>query len=130
MSDSKKILIVDDNKEFVESTKDLIEAAGYEVVVAYDGDSGLETAKATRPDLMILDVMMTHDTEGFEVSRKIPETPELRHMPVLLVTGIRHDKDLPYSFQPDETWLPVDKVLEKPVPPEKLLAEIKAAIKD
>ena len=130
MSDSKKILIVDDNKEFVESTKDLLEAAGYEVVVAYDGDSGLETAKAVRPDLMILDVMMTHDTEGFEVSRKIPETPELRHMPVLLVTGIRHDKGLPYSFQPDETWLPVDKVLEKPVPPEKLLEEIKAAIKD
>ena len=130
MSDSKKILIVDDNKEFVESTKDLLEAAGYDVVVAYEGDSGLETAKATKPDLMILDVMMTHDTEGFEVSRKIPETPELRHMPVLLVTGIRHDKDLPYGFQPDETWLPVDKVLEKPVPPEKLIAEIKAAIKD
>jgi CheY-like chemotaxis protein len=129
MTDTRKILIVDDNTEFVDSTRDLLEAAGYRVVVAYNGESGLETAKAEKPDLMLLDVMMTHDTEGFEVSRKIPETPELRHMPVILVTGIRHDKDLAYGFEPDETWLPVDKVLEKPVPPETLLKEVEAALK-
>ncbi len=121
----KKILLVDDDADFVESNKDLLEAQGYEVVTAADGESGLERALKERPDLMLLDVMMAHDTEGFEISRKIPEKPELNNMKVILVTGIREAKDLAYSFEPDETWLPVAKILEKPVPPEKLLEEIK-----
>ena len=77
----KRILIVDDDVEFVESNKDLLEANGYEVLSAHDGTSGLELAKKEKPDLMILDVMMATNTEGFEVSRKIPESPELKNMP-------------------------------------------------
>lgn len=121
----KKILLVDDDADFVESNKDLLESEGYRVVVAYDGASGLEMAKQERPDLMILDVMMATQTEGFEVSRKIPETPGLKNMPVLLVTGIRKAMHLPFGFEPDDTWLPVQNVLEKPVAPERLLAEVK-----
>ena len=52
---------------------------------------------------MILDVMMATHTEGFEVARKIPETPELKHMHVLLVTGVTKDMHLPFGFEPDET---------------------------
>jgi two-component system, OmpR family, alkaline phosphatase synthesis response regulator PhoP len=124
----KRILIVDDDVDFVESNKDLLEANGYQVLAAHDGESGLALAKKEKPDLMILDVMMATDTEGFEVSRKIPQTPELRKMPILLCTGIRHEKHLPFSFEPDESWLPVDAVLEKPIDPAKLLAEIKRRI--
>jgi two-component system, OmpR family, alkaline phosphatase synthesis response regulator PhoP len=127
-SSKKRILIVDDNRDFVESNKDLLEANGYQVLCAYDGASGLELAKKEKPDLMILDVMMATDTEGFEISRKIPETPELKKMPVLLCTGIRHEKHLPFAFEPDETWLPVDSIFEKPIEPAKLLQEIKKRI--
>jgi CheY-like chemotaxis protein len=77
---------------------------------------------------MILDVMMTHDTEGFEVSRKVFEDPALKSIKILMVTGIRREKDLPYSLEPDETWLPVERVLEKPVPPEQLLKEIEQTL--
>jgi two-component system, OmpR family, alkaline phosphatase synthesis response regulator PhoP len=126
---SKKILLVDDNVDFVESNKDLLEANGYQVSVAYDGAAGLEKAKQERPDLIILDVMMAHDTEGFEVSRKVPQQPELRNTKVILVTGIRKEKHLAYNFEPDETWLPVEKILEKPVPPETLLDEVKKALR-
>ena len=129
MADKKKILIVDDDKDFAESNKDLLEAHDYEVLMAHDGQSGLDLARQSRPDLMILDVMMAHDTEGFEISRKIPQTPELKNMRVLLVTGIKKEKKLSFSFEPDETWLPVDKVLEKPVPPEKLVEEIEKALR-
>jgi CheY-like chemotaxis protein len=124
----KKILLVDDDESFVESNKDLLEAHGYTVLTAADGESGLARAIAERPDLMLLDVMMAHDTEGFEISRKIRETPELQDLRVLLVTGIRKDKDLAYSFEPDDTWLPVQQILEKPVPPEKLLKTIQAEL--
>lgn len=128
MSDTKKILIVDDDPAFVESNKDVLEANDYEVVTASDGASGLAKAKQERPDLMILDVMMATKTEGFEVSRKIPLTPELRDMHVILVTGITREMHLPFKFEPDATWLPVEQVFEKPIPPEKLLAEIKKRI--
>lgn len=124
----KRILIVDDDPDFAESNKQLLEANGYEVLYAPDGTRGLEMAKKEKPDLMILDVMMATNTEGFEVSRKIPETPELRKMPILLVTGIRREMNLPFGFEPDETWLPVSSVFEKPIDPEKLLGEIKKRI--
>jgi two-component system alkaline phosphatase synthesis response regulator PhoP len=125
----KRILIVDDDRDFVESNQDLLEANGYQVLSAYDGASGLALAKRERPDLMILDVMMATNTEGFEVSRKIPESPELKNMPVIMVTGIRKEMHLPFAFEPDETWLPVDSLFEKPIEPAKLLAEIKKRIR-
>lgn len=124
----KKILIVDDDPDFVESNKELLEANGYHVVSASNGTEGLALAKKEKPDLMILDVMMATNTEGFEVSRKIPETPELRNMPVVLVTGIRRALNLPFGFEPDETWLPVNSVFEKPIDPAVLLQEIKKRI--
>jgi len=121
----KKILIVDDDKYFVQSVHALLNSEGYEVLEAYNGKEGLDIAIKERPDLMILDVMMTHDTEGFEISRKVPETPELRDMKVIMVTGITSEMNLPFKFEPDKSWLPVDSILEKPVPPDKLLKEIK-----
>jgi CheY-like chemotaxis protein len=125
MTEKKRILLVDDDVDFVESNRDLLEASGYEVLAAHDGQAGLDLAVKEKPDLMILDVMMAHDTEGFEVSRKIPQTPELRGMPVIMVTGIRKELEVPYTLEPDQTWLPVQTLLEKPVPPEVFLEEIR-----
>ncbi len=125
MNMKKKILLVDDDNEFVESNKLLLESEGFEVHAAYDGKSGVEKARKTNPDLMILDVMMATDTEGFEVSRDIPKIPELQGLPVIILTGIREKKKLSFGFEPDESWLPCKAVLEKPVSPEKLLEEVK-----
>ena len=123
--DKKRILIVDDDEAFAESNRLLLEAEGYEVLTANNGAAGLELAKKCRPDLMILDVMMATNTEGFEVSRKIPQTPELRGMVVLLVTGVVREMHLPFRFDPDSSWLPVDRVIDKPVAPAELLAQIR-----
>lgn len=128
MSEGKTILIVDDDPDFVESNKDLLEAYGYTVHFAHDGASGLELAKKIQPDVMILDVMMATNTEGFEVARKIPETPELQNLHVLLVTGVTKDMHLPFGFEPDSSWLPVDRVLEKPIAPTRLLSEIQKVL--
>ncbi len=124
------ILIVDDDVDFAQSNIDLLESFGYEVHVAHDGKSGLELAKKILPDLMILDVMMATDTEGFEVARKIPESRELKHMKVLLVTGIERALHLPEGLKPDDTWLPVDGILDKPIPPGRLIKEIEKVIKN
>jgi len=121
---AKRILLVDDDPEFVEANKQLLEAEGYVVDTATDGASGVAKAKAQKPDLMVLDVMMACDTEGFDVSREVAQIPELKDMPVIILTGIRRAKSLPFGFEPHETWLPVKAVLEKPVPPQKLLETV------
>lgn len=124
MANKRRILLVDDDRDFVESNRQLLADEGYEVHVAYDGKSGLESARKVKPDLMLLDVMMASSTEGFDISRDIPKIPELKNLPVILLTGIRKQMKLPFGFEPDDSWLPVKVVLEKPVPPARLLAEI------
>ncbi len=119
-----KILLVDDDVEFVEGVKTLLEAQGCEVYTAHSGAAGIEKARAVLPHLLILDVMMTTDTDGIETSRKIQSMPELKGLPVILMTGIRKALSLPFGIEPDSDWLPVRAVLEKPVPPEKLLEEV------
>lgn len=130
MSDKWVVLIVDDDEAFAASNRDLLEAYGYEVHVACNGAMGLEMAKKVRPDVMILDVMMASDTEGFEVARKIPESPELCRMGVLLVTGMVQAFHLPGGLKADDTWLPVDRILNKPIPPARLMAEVERVLAD
>ncbi len=125
-----KVLIVDDDAEFAESITDLLDAYGYAVTYASNGVDGLRIAREMRPDVMILDVMMTTDTEGFEVARRIPESPELKSMAVIMVTGVTRALNLPGVLKPDDTWLPVDRVLEKPVDPARLVAEIERVLKE
>lgn len=123
-----KILVVDDDVDFVEATTTLLEAKGYDVVSATNGEEGYTMAKVEKPCAMLLDVMMTHDSEGFDVARKLKEDPATKAIPVIMITGIRKSKALPFTFEPDEDWLPVKVVLEKPVKPDDLLKTVKEAV--
>lgn len=124
----KRILVVDDDADLVEATRSLLESSGYSVITASDGKKGMEKARKEKPDLMLLDVMMAHDSEGFEVTRALKEDPATADLPVIIITGIRRAKNLPFRFEPDKDWLPVKAVLEKPVKPEALLKAIEEAL--
>jgi hemoglobin/transferrin/lactoferrin receptor protein len=128
MAGKTTVLLVDDDAEFVEATRNVLESDGYEVLHAPNGAEGLAMARQFKPALTILDVMMTTDTEGIEVSRLFKDTPELEAMPVILLTGMRDAVGLPAGLEPDTAWLPVHAVLEKPVPPTTLLAVVKETI--
>ncbi len=123
------ILIVDNDVDLVESLSDVLQEKGYTVAAAYDGEAGLAQARSAKPDLILLDVMMARDNEGFEVAKRLHEDPVTGHIPVILITGIRKAKQLPFGFEPDADWLPVKAVLEKPVAPELLLQHVAAALK-
>ena len=120
-----KVLLVDDDGAFIESNRDLLEAYGYKVFSASSGQAGIAMAVDVIPDIMILDVMMSTDTEGFEVARKVHEIPALEDMKILLVTGVSKELTLPAGLVADAVWLPVDRILEKPIRPDRLLSEIK-----
>jgi CheY-like chemotaxis protein len=120
--------MVDDDVDFKEATATLLEAKGYVMITAANGEEGYQKAKSEKPDVMLLDVMMAHDSEGFDTARKLKEDPATKDIPIIMITGIKKTKGLPFSFEPDQDWLPVKVVLEKPVKPEVLLAAVKEAM--
>lgn len=125
---AKKILIVDDDHDFVEATASLLEAKGYETASAFNGEEGYGKAKEISPDLILLDVMMANKTEGFDIARKIHDDADTKDIPVIMTTGIRKDMNLSFGFEPDQDWLPVKTVLEKPIKPEDLLEAVEKNI--
>lgn len=125
----KKVLIIDDDADLVEAVEMLLEAKGYIVISANTGAEGFEMAKAQSPDLILLDAIMLHKSEGFETARNLKNDKATGGIPVVMVTGIKKEMNLPYGFKPDEDWLPVKAVLEKPVKPELLLKTVEEFIK-
>ncbi len=125
-----KVLIIDDDPEFVEATSSLLEAQGYQVDTAPNGKVGVAKAQEEKPDIILLDVMMTRNTEGFEVAREINKDNKLKNIPVIIITGVRKEMSLPFGFEPDDAWLPVKGILEKPVKPAVLLKTVAQCIAD
>ena len=120
-----KILIIDDDKDFQNTTRIVLESSDFEVVSAYDAEEGLQKVQSESPDLVILDVMMPNDFEGFEVARKVREELKMQKLPIILLTAVHGAKKVPYRFAPDEQWLPVDYFYDKPVAPDVLVAKVK-----
>ena len=125
---SGKILIIDDDPDFREAMATLLEAKGYSVETAFDGEEGMEMARKVMPGLILLDVMMSGRTEGFDVAKKLRADDSLKKIPIVMTTGIRKDMNLPFGFEPDKDNLPVEAVLEKPVKPETLLSAVEKYI--
>jgi DNA-binding response OmpR family regulator len=126
---AKKILIIDDDPDFVEAMTIVLEANGYTVISATDGQQGYERANSDLPDLMLLDVMMTYDSEGFELARKLKNDTTTKQIPIIVITSISRAEDLPFGFESGDDWLPTKNILEKPVKPQELLSAIDDALK-
>jgi CheY-like chemotaxis protein len=121
---AKKVLIIDDDEDYREATTTLLEAQGYAVIAAENGNQGFEKAQSEQPDIILLDVMMTHKSEGFDLARSLQKENDTKNIPVIIVSGVRREMNLPFGFEPDKEWLPVKAVLEKPIKPELLLKTI------
>ncbi len=126
---SKNVLMIDDDADLTESVVNLLEAKGYKVDSAPNGTEGVAKAKANAPDLILLDVMMTTKDEGFNVARELSQIEELNDTPVIMVSGVRKEMNLPFGFEPDDSWLPIKQFLEKPVKPNELLDAVAKHIK-
>ncbi len=88
----KKILIVDDEIDIVETLKFILEDAGYQCYCAFDGEEGLNLAREIMPDLMILDVMMPK-INGYKISRLLKYDNKYKNIPIMMVTARSQDED-------------------------------------
>ena len=120
-----KILIVDDDRDIRESLQYILENRQYTAILAADKTEGMEKVKTEKPDLVILDVMMTTWDEGFEMARELKKNEEFHNIPILMLTAARDQTGIDFkSAAGDPAWCPVDGFLDKPVEPQTLIAEI------
>jgi len=118
-----KVLLVDDDAGFLKANALFLEAEGFEVFTAEDGAAGLAAAREHMPDVVVADVMMRRPDEGFVLARALRADPALAGAKLLIVTGAGQRYQM--LFEPDELWLPVDKVIEKPASGDELAREIR-----
>ncbi len=128
MAEKKKILLIDDDPDFVEAVKVIVENGGYQVNVAYDGEEGLEAVAAEKPDLIVLDVMMPV-MNGHECCAKLKADPATAKIPVILLTAVADRVTTSTYTHRDMLESDAEDYMPKPVEPQELLKLIKNWLK-
>ena len=127
MANKGEILLVDDDQDLRDSLQIILEKNGFSVRTAANGHEALEALKIKRPDLMILDIMMTTDTEGFDLAYELKKKPGYGNIPIILLTSflekVRGEGPDKFQHIMGEEW-PAKWLFEKPVDTKKLIAKI------
>jgi len=118
-----KILVVDDDKDFIKITKMILQANNYAVVTAANGEEGLKVMRAEKPDLVILDVMMSYILDGLDVRRTMAEDKDLQNIPVIMVTSLTAARA--QGTLPSDEYVPSAEWVHKPIDPDTLLERVK-----
>jgi CheY-like chemotaxis protein len=122
-----KILVVDDDPDFVEAMRIVLEKADHQVISAASGDEGLKRVKEDQPDLVILDVIMDTVLDGLSMSQRMHDVVELRHVPIIMVTSIANT-DYAALFPTDE-YIHISAFLSKPISPDELIRQVNRLIR-
>ncbi len=129
MSEKKRLLIIDDDPDFVDAIRSILEGANYHVDVTHNPKDGLQALSSRAYDLLLLDIMMGRGAEGIMIARKMRRDVRLREIPVLIITGIREQIAFLFPGQPlHPHFMPVDELVEKPVEPQFLLERVQALL--
>jgi len=118
-----KILVVDDDPDFALICRMILEAEGYQVLEAANGGQALKSMRQEKPDLVLLDVMMSTTLEGVDVSKEMEADPDLRDVPVVMISSIGTSEYA--SDFPDDERIPIDSWISKPIQPEVLLKTVR-----
>ena len=126
MSDQKKVLIIDDNVDYADSIKVIVDSGPYRADVANSSKEAVEKLEKETPDLIILDVLLQKGAEGIVLSRKFKKDPQLKQIPIIMLTSMTKQTGFKFVSQDPRHshFLPVEEFLEKPVAPKDLLDKI------
>ena len=117
-----KILVVDDDPDFVAYSQTVLESADYEVVSAGNSDQGMRALAQEKPDLVVLDVIMSSVLDGLSMSQRMAEDDMYCHVPILMVTSIANTDYL--ALFPTDESIHIDAFITKPVAPRELLRQV------
>lgn len=128
MTDKKQILLVDDDPDFVEAVRVIVESGGYDVRVAYDGQEGLEAVAEQKPDLIVLDVMMPV-MNGHEACAQLKGDDATKEIPIILLTAVADRVTTSTYTHRDMLESEAEDYMPKPVEPQELLERIESWLK-
>jgi CheY-like chemotaxis protein len=128
MTEKQKVLLVDDDPDFVEAVKIIVQSGGYDVTVACDGKEGLEAVAAERPDIIILDVMMPV-MDGHATCAALKGNKETADIPIILLTAVADRVTTSTYTHRDMLESEAEDYMPKPVEPKELLELIKSWLK-
>ena len=133
MKKNAVILIVDDDPDITDSLKIILESHDYIIRTASNGKEAVKALEQQKPDLMILDIMMATDTEGFDLAYDLKDKPEFKNLPIIILTSflekVRAEGPGQFEYILGEQW-PAHWLFEKPPDTNKLLARIEAILKE
>ena len=125
MNETKRVLLVDDDVDFLEATRAVLENAGFDVAVAHNGEECLNEVERDKPDVIVIDVMMERMSTGFVLSRKLKKEDSYKEIPILMLTGVTAKTGFRFDPKTDgPEWLPVDDYAEKPLEPADLVKRV------
>ena len=124
MTKKAKILLVDNDTDFVDMNKAVLEHQGYEVVIAYSGKEGLEAVKLERPDAIVLDLMMEKHDSGFTFAKALKSDPNFKQIPILMLTSVAEATGFKFSLEQDGYWMKTDDFADKPLLPAELVKRV------
>lgn len=128
MKGKPKILLIDDDPDFVEATKLVLESKPYEVITAADGSEGIARARKEKPDLIILDVIMPVKN-GFNAAEEFKKDSDLQKIPVIMLTSFGQKVSETNLSLSQGMMLDTEDYIDKPVEPEELLKRIEKQLK-
>jgi len=127
----KKLLLIDDDEVLLRSFQVILESNGFDVITCNEGKNGFLILKQDKPDLLVLDVMMNTNLEGYNLLHMIKSYPEYRNMPIILLTGMRDQLGVNlYSAVEDESLFPNVRFQDKPINPHLLVEMISDMLRE
>jgi CheY-like chemotaxis protein len=125
----KTVLVVDDDVDILESRKIVLEHNNFNVLTAATIGVAWEMLQKQQVDIIILDVMMEKDTDGFTFAQKIKADAKFKQIPIIMATAVNQRTKFRFNPETDEDFLPVEKFMEKPIDPDDLIMAISGLLK-
>jgi len=126
---SFKILVVDDDIDVLETRKIVLEHNNYDVETATNITVAQEILENEKIDLILLDVMMEKDSDGFTFAQRVKANPKFKKIPIILATAVNQRTKFKFDIEKDGAFLPVEKFMEKPIDPDDLIVTIRGLLK-
>ncbi len=130
MSQPAKILIVDDDSDFVDATRIILEKKDYTVKVAHNRNEAMDKINKTKPDLILLDIMMDRLDDGFTICYKLKHDSNLKNIPIFAISSITEKTGFKFSPKTDGEYFEADDYAEKPIESDELLKRIEALLQE
>jgi len=130
VSEKKKILIIDDNINFVKMNSAVLLSGGYEVEAAFNAEEGFTKVEYGQPDAIVLDLMMERHDSGFTLAKKLKKHPVYKKIPILMLTAVGEATGFRFSMESDGYWMKTDDFADKPIEADLLLEKVAKLIKD